>query len=455
MFRLNKLKLHKLNTWVKFCLGAAIFTLPFQLNIFVYEAMWGRGFINPYTSIWLNLSDILILMAGILFFIWVKRKKRQIEIGQPGFFMILLMMIAIAGISIFLSPFSDSTFQFLLLAKLLELVIFYLLIVNRTLYARDTLEIFTIAMGVQALIAILQVILQHSIGLSFLGEPGLGPEMAHIARFTFGDATIIRGYGTMSHPNVLGGFLTVSLFSTLLFSPHAKHERMILLIVQFLGLLATFSRSAMLAFVIGLVIISFWYFKHIKTIKNKLIPISIIALFSAELIFLIVSRGLEIWNDPGVIERIEGFKAALTLFREHPFGVGFGHFTLFLDQISTATLMPWEYQPVHNIILLTMSEAGTIGLIGLTGAIVFAFFKLFQKRKRLLTHGQLFKKRILVVICLSLLMIGMIDHYIFTLDQGRFLLILSFAIVSRFTADPKHVLPIRKGGSLSKILSAQ
>jgi len=327
--------------------------------------------------------------------------------------------------------------------------------VNKTLYARDTLEIFTISMGLQALIAITQVAFQHSIGLSLLGEPSLGADIAHIARFTFSDATIIRGYGTMSHPNVLGGFLVVSLFSTLLFSPHAKYERMTLLIIQFLGLLATFSRSAMLAFVIGLLIISFWYFNHIKTIKNKLIPISIITLFSAELIFLIISRGLEIWNDPGVIERIEGFKAAWVLFKEYPFGVGFGHFTLFLDQISAATLMPWEYQPVHNIILLTMSEAGAIGLIGIVGATIFAFFKLFQKRKRLLTRGQLFKKRILVVICLSLALIGMIDHYIFTLDQGRFLLILSFAIVSRFTDDPRHVLPIRRGEKLSKILSAQ
>ena len=324
----------RLNKLTKFFFGLAIFTLPLQINLLVFQAEWGRGFINPYTSIYFSITELLLLIAGILFFI---HAKRPLKTGHKTFFLLLLGLILIASGSLLLSPYSDPTFHILLFIKLLELMLFYLLIVNKVLRPKDILEILIASMVFQALLAIFQVSFQHSLGLSFLGEPNLSTETAHIARLTLGDLTIIRGYGTFSHPNILGGFLVVSLLCSLLFSPHLKHERKIFILIQFLGLFATFSRSALFAFMVAVIIITIWY---LHKIKSKLIPIGLISLFSIELLFLAISRGINIFQDPAFLERLEGYKSAFNMFLAHPFGVGFQHFTLFLDEASSSALMP-------------------------------------------------------------------------------------------------------------------
>lgn len=441
------------NKWISIFLALAILTLPFQIKTLVFEAPWGRGFMNPYTSIWLSLSEVFLIISASLFSFQHFTEKKKIKYGDSIFFLLLLVGLGIAAVSIYFSPFGDPAFSFFLLVKLLSLLVFYLLLVNRVLKAHTILELFIISMSFQAVLALIQVLIQGSVGFYFLGEPHLGEQVPHIARFVFGESKIIRGYGTFSHPNILGGFLVVSLLSSLLFSPHLKYERSVLLAIQFLGLLASFSRSAMLALMFALVIISIWYLKEIK--KNKIIPIALGVLFFGELSFLAVSRGFNLLQDAAVLERIEGFKLSLSIFQEYPLGVGFNHFTLFMDQVSQSPLLPWEYQPVHNVFLLALSEAGILGLMGMILAAVFIFVRTHHNRKNFLTPNRNFKKRILFVIFVALISIGLFDHYLMTLDQGRWLFIFAFAITSRFSANPRYVLPLKKGDHWKKILAGR
>ncbi len=441
------------NKWISIFLALALLALPFQIKTLVFEAPWGRGFVNPYTTIWLSLSEVFLIFSTVLFAFRHFTEKKKINYGDPGFFLLFLIGLGIAAMSIYTSPFADPAFSFFLLLKLLSLLLLYLLLVNKVLKANTILELFIISMSFQAALALIQVVTQGSLGLHILGEPYLSEQVPHIARFVFGESNIIRGYGTFSHPNVLGGFLVVSLLGTLLISPPFKHIRSILLSVQFLGLLASFSRTAMLALMFALVIISIWYLKEIK--KNKVIPIALAILFFGELSFLAVSRGFNILQDAAVLERIEGYKLSLAFFQEYPLGVGFSHFTLFMDQVSQTPLLPWEYQPVHNIFLLALSEAGILGLIGMIIAAVFVVTRIHHNRKNLLTPNRNFKKRILFVIFLAIILIGLFDHYQMTLDQGRWLFVLAFAISSRFSANPRYVLPLKKGDQWKKILAGQ
>jgi hypothetical protein len=442
-----------LNDWIKGFFGLTILTIPFQVHVLVYQTLWGRGFLNPYTSIWFSLSEFLLLITAILFFYKILKSKKKIKVGHPSIFLVFLTIIGVLALSIAISPFQDPSFHFLLYTKFLELIILYLLIVNQVMKPRNILEIFVVTMSFQALIAIFQVIFQSSLGLGFLGEVQLSGEAAHIARFTIQDLTIIRGYGTFPHPNVLGGHLVISLLCSLLYTQHLKNERIPLIILQFFGLLVTFSRSAMTGLVLATVIIALWHLQEIK--KNKKVPIAISVVLLLEFIILGFTRGLNIFTDPAFIERLEGYKLALNIFLEHPLGVGFNHMTLFLDEVSTVPLMPWEYQPVHNILLLALTEAGVIGFLVAIGIIQYVIRRLLSKRRILLTRAQRFKKRILLVVLLTFFTISLFDHYLVSLDQGRFVLVMIFAIVSSFSHDPRHVLPIKKGGDLSKILSDQ
>ncbi len=442
-----------LNKLTKIFFGAAIATLPLQLSLVAYQAEWGQGFINPYTSISFSVTDVFLLLAGIAFFIGAKVKKKPIKVGHRYFFTLFLATTVILLSSLALSPINDPSFHFMLMMKLFSLILFYLLIANKTLRPKDILEIFIVTMSAQAVLAIAQVIAQGSIGLHVIGEPYLSAEAAHIARFAIGDLTLIRGYGTFTHPNILGGFLVVSLLCSLLFSPHLKHERLILMLIQFTGLFASFSRSSMLALVIALLIMGVWYMKKIKGMKNKLLPIGLISFFSLEFLFVAFSRGLNILQDPALLERLSGYKTALEIFKAHPFGVGFSHYTLFIDQISGQITLPWQYQPVHNVFILLVTELGWVLSILASLIILLAINKFYQRRKKLLTHQRLFKKRVLFVIVVALMTISMLDHYLITLDQGRLLVIMVFGIISVFSKNPRHVLPIKTGESLNKILA--
>jgi hypothetical protein len=452
---LNKPKLPSLDGLIKFLFGGAIALMPIQISLLVYQTTWGRGFQNPYTSIWLYATEILLLAAAILFFIKMKKIKRRIRIGHRPYFIMLLGLMATASLSTLCSPFQDFTFSLLIFSKILGLLLMYVLIVNRTLKASQVLEIFIISMSSQAILAVAQVLLQHSIGFSILGEPSLGAEAAHIARFNFGSHTIIRGYGTFTHPNILGGFLVISLLCSLLFSPHIKHERFILILIQFFGLLATFSRSAMLGLFVGGMLLGLWYLPKLKRLKNKVIPATLITFFTAEFIFVLLSRGITIWSDPAITERIEGFKTSWEMFTTYPWGVGFSHYTLFLDQVSQTALMPWDYQPVHNVFLLTLTELGILGSLVAFAICAAAVRKLFLKRRKLLTYRRLFKKRVFFSIVIAILTISLFDHYFLTSAQGRLLLIMIFAIVSAFSQNPRHMLPIKKATPLNKILADQ
>jgi len=87
-----------------------------------------------------------------------------------------------------------------------------------------------IAVGlINAIIGIAQVILQHSLGLFWLKESLIGPELPGVAKIVLNGLKYIRAYGLFPHPNILGGFLFLSILLTLeyrrLFDPSANVPR--------------------------------------------------------------------------------------------------------------------------------------------------------------------------------------------------------------------------------------
>ncbi|MFZ2187300.1 MAG: hypothetical protein WAV46_01595 [Candidatus Moraniibacteriota bacterium] len=77
--------------------------------------------------------------------------------------------------------------------------------------------VFIISGFFQSLIAILQFIEQKSLGLSILEESILSPASPGVAKVVIGSEIFIRSYGLFPHPNILGGFLAVSLLMTIVY----------------------------------------------------------------------------------------------------------------------------------------------------------------------------------------------------------------------------------------------
>ena len=75
-------------------------------------------------------------------------------------------------------------------------------------------------------------------------------------------------------------------------------------------------------------------------------------------------------------------------------------------------------QPVHNIFLLILSETG---LIGLAGFLYLLGSKLQQLRLRQKSE-QVLNLKIFLIPLLTLLFLGLFDHYPFTIQQSLLLL---------------------------------
>jgi hypothetical protein len=76
-----------------------------------------------------------------------------------------------------------------------------------------------------SLIGIAQFIAQYSLGLFWLKESLIGPDIAGVAKIIINYQPFIRAYGLFPHPNILGGFLFFSIIVTMLYKKLFHSEK--------------------------------------------------------------------------------------------------------------------------------------------------------------------------------------------------------------------------------------
>jgi hypothetical protein len=169
--------------------------------------------------------------------------------------------------------------------------------------------------------------------------------------------------------------------------------------------LLTFSKTAFLAF---LFLPLFLYAKKI-TNKHKLLL----------LVWLLILVVLALISEVSSLERMRFLSISWDLFWSRPFGVGLGNFTEAMSQFSYYKLFPWNYQPVHNIFLLTLNEVGFAGLIVLILIFAYGFYESIKR-----------KEPFVAALLFILVIVGSFDHYLFSLYQGQFLFWFIMAYVT-------------------------
>ena len=288
-----------------------------------------------------------------------------------------------------------------------------------------------------ALLAIVQFFLQHSVGgpIWWLGERTFSSATPGIAQislclpFLSGCPLVLRPYATFPHPNVLGGFLAVTIplivseFLSQRKPTGAAKQRVyrVAIVLGIIALALTFSRSAMVAFAV--VLAGLYWPLHKQ--KSRFVPGALVvlplALVSVALFIALSSGSLQ---GESVVVREQLVASAIQLFVRHPLtGIGFGNFLVLLPGVLPIRLV-YFLQPVHSIYLLFLDEGGILGL-------VVAAWSFWLARGRLMvttTHEVWVPAMSFVGLCL----IGFVDHYPLTLQQGRLLFALLTALI--FTA---------------------
>jgi O-antigen ligase len=412
----------KLLSWEKWILYLFIFSIPLQKRLVVFQSDW---IFNEWRSFFFYGTDLLLIV--LLFFWFLNREKYPIQIARYDYF--LFAFLVAAGISAVNAINVDlSIYQTI---KLLEFIFLYFYVKSYVLVRFDKVKLlWVVVVGAifQSLVGIAQFLKQGSIGLGFIGESYLRPDMQGVAVFlTENGDKIMRAYGTTPHPNILSAFLMLSIFALYFLYLHGenlkrktKQRFFLAYAIIFFAFFLTFSRTTIGVwglFSAGLGAY-YWFNKKVtvdrQRIKEIFLTTIIISLvFGINFYSEILSRLTISTSDEAVSMRIYYNKEAISSgsgsLDLNWAGVGIGNFVTWFMKYRP-NLPRYVYQPAHNVFLLIYSEMGILG-VGLFVAFLVSLLK---------------KGRSLVLIAFILLML--FDHFPWTLQQGRLMMWLLFAL---------------------------
>jgi hypothetical protein len=422
------------NNLFKIFFGLTVFLIPWQTRWIFFDqnlagSIWEYGRVSLYAS-------MLTLVLALVFFYWQQHKKVNFrKIFDSSRNKILILTIFYFWLVNLFSPIPQIAIYYL---ALILLAIIWLALSHRV--SLKLIYGSLLASGaVQGCLAIWQTMQQRVLSNKWFGIAEHLPEIPGTSVVEYGLNRVLRAYGSLPHPNILGGFLVIASLAGLWWWAHiyeqAKKDnwsgpnikrylgQLFLvvagLVVVVMGLLLTFSRSALVALLLIIIIslfIALWKQAWLKTqVLFKFLIITGLLFLGSQLLFpgawtarWQIEQRLEVQS---VTQRVsswqqihwQGPKAFL-------FGQGLGmntYVNLEADQPA------YDSQPIHNIFLLAFAEVGLIGIL-----LLLNLLRLFRPKK----IGEQWP-----ALLIAILVLGSLDHYLWTSWTGWLLLAIILA----------------------------
>ncbi len=405
-----------------------LFLLPWQTRWIFFEQplngqVWEYGRLGLYSS-------MLTLLAAVICFYLAKIKTGEKKIILQ--YWPLWLLFSYLFITSWLSELpivSLYYFNLIVLAFLFSFLLQYLEI-------KKILVVLSLSGLLQGLLALWQLITQQVVANKWLGLAEHLPNNLGTSVVELDSLRWLRAYGSLPHPNLLGGFLVICILAALswwlLTYQRAAQDywqeakkfvwEIILIIfsltVMTFGLLASFSRSAILSLFLVIILGIIWYgYKRIKLSWIVLLKyLAILFLCLTAFNFILPGSLTARWQlqnrleVKSVNERVLSWQQldwqnAKQLF----FGQGLG----LNSYVNNYKLPPYAVQPIHNYWLLALAEIGVIGVI----LLLLVFWQVFRRLKNAQAIASL----------LVWLAIGLFDHYWWTSWTGWLILAIILA----------------------------
>lgn len=442
-------------------LGMYVALLPWQTRLILAQPKLGVQQIE-YGALSLYATDILLLAIAFGTLFLHKRTR-----GPKNLWTAIVALLIIIGCSAIFANRSEVVLYSV--RTILLAVVLWWLVQQPWAHLRFLLACFLGGAVLQALFGIGQFLTQSSPVSSWLGLAAHDPAIAGTAVVEASGMRLLRAYGSLPHPNILGGYLAVALLVAFGFYLRVYDEvrrgfsvwtrenvrrhlegrqwyvrqawritgLLVVLTVLTVGLLLTFSRSAWLGFGAGwiVVLISLLVLKWPQAwqlwakwafFMGVVATFVVLAVPAAFTVRTAVEGRLE---QQSISVRRQLFTDAYDLIKLEPLrGVGYGNMVVAVyDRLNRTRPSAFDYQPVHNIYLLSVVELGILGgLVFLTLlllALRTALVQLFQQKNWIAVVG------LATLSCL--LVIGLFDHYLWTLPVGAGLLWFVLGVGSR------------------------
>lgn len=396
-----------------------IFLLPTQLGKHFWPPFsFVGGFRVDYLSPTLYVTDILIIILAIVcLYRWAFYKRTNYEFNKKHiitglFFLILLIGVVFA---------KNQPIAIYGLVKLLEMVFFgwyTARVVGKAISLKELVWAFGLGVLFESLLAVAQFLQGGSLGgvFYFFGERTFSAVTPGIANASIHGQLVLRPYGTLPHPNVLAGYLLLSLlFLASQWEMRKNKSRLLLLIVLLvgaIGIFLTLSRTAILLFL---------FFLFIGTLILKRKAVGILGIVGVVGIAwgvggMVLSRFMSTSVlEESFVVRSDLLQNAWWMLRSSPlFGVGLMNFLVRLPSYQHTQSFYLHLQPVHNIFLLLLAEVGMAGFLGVLGFLLLSVRHVWHAPQTPL------RLACLCMLC-AIFFLGMLDHYFITLQQGQLL----------------------------------
>ncbi len=233
----------------------------------------------------------------------------------------------------------------------------------------------------------------------------------------------LRSYGSFAHPNILGGFLalTLGLFAVV-DDPRTRRWRALALAAGFIALLLTFSRTAGLAVLVGG---ATWLLakrdRHdhqaVTARRGRLVAAAAVLLLLG-LVTLVRVGNLGTLVERNSIETRLSSYAVTWRVIEAGRPVGAGNHVLVEDRFFGGG------GPAHDVFLIALAELGPLGVLGWLS--VFGSLLLVAWRRRAEPAAR--AGPLVAIATLSPLLL--FDHYLWTLAPGRVLAVWALALLT-------------------------
>lgn len=412
-----------------------LFLLPLQTR-WIWRVRFINGGFWEYGSMSLYATELVLwcVLGMYLYYTYKNFKPSRPRYTPNTRFFIVASIFGFLFIAIMSLLWSkDYELSLYSIFKIVEAIALFFFILNFHLDFKKIAWVLASSGFIQSLVALWQFSEQKVYASKWFGMAMQDPSMVSgesVIQNSYG--RFLRAYGSFPHPNILGGFLVITTLLSLFLFLRAKNLfsssiSFIFFIFNILGIFLTFSRSAYIALVVASLIYLANIFSDAKRLSRgvffSVIYLVVVIIFS--ILYQEVAhdrfQGTNRLEKKSIEDRKELLKESIIVASRHPLGgVGIGGYTSAVFNEVNSRKESWEYQPVHSIYPLIASE---LGLIAFTLFLIFLI--------SLCAHLWQTKNLLGLSMTLSLIFIGFLDHYSWTLYSGILLFWIVFALSLR------------------------